>query len=184
MDPDYCARCICTAETLGERIEALSDLEGWLCSGGFRPRGRRYLQWFKLVGDDDPGWRSASDLLDGTCLSGVPTVEAVTSALRDVRDYLRRHGFTESDVRLQVHDGWTIHHGSSDYDQDHRGMWGAGSVGARDSLASLRETARGLVSQALDAWYEGNGEGHGYGDGDKFEDLSLLPVDDLLGVRS
>lgn len=34
------------------------------------------------------------------------------------------------DVRLQVYpDGaWTIHSGSSDYDQDHRGYWGASSV--------------------------------------------------------
>ena len=184
MDPDYCAKRVCESETLGERIEALSDLEGWLVHGGFKPRSRRYLRWFGLVGDDGPGWRSVADLLDGSTLGEVPTVEAVTTALRGVRDYLRRERLPETDVRLQVHDGWTIHHGSSDYDQDHRGMWGASSVSARDSLAILRETACGLVSEVLAAWYEGEGEGHGYGDGDSFEAASLLPVAELLGVRS
>ncbi len=182
MDPDYCAKRVCESETLGERIEALSDLEGWLVHGGFKPRSRRYLRWFGLVGDDDPSWRSVADLLDGTCLSEVPTVEAVAVALIGVRDWVRRHGFAESDVRLQVHDGWTIHHGSADYDQDHRGFWGAGSVSARDSLATLREAARGLVSEALGAWYEGNGEGHGCDDGDVWEAASMLPVAELLGV--
>ena len=32
------------------------------------------------------------------------------------------------DVRLQVHDGWALRTGPSDYDQDHRGYWGVGSV--------------------------------------------------------
>lgn len=184
MDPDYCARCICNAETLGERISALSDLEGWLAHGGFRPRGSRYKQWLKLVGDDDPSWRSTADLLDGSTLGEVPTVEAVTVALRAVRDYLRRERFEETDVRLQVHDGWTVHQGDGQFDQDHRGLWGAGSVSARDSLAALRETARGLVSEALESWYEGNGEGHGCDDGDVWEAAPLLPVAELLGVRS
>lgn len=182
MDPDYCARCIVNAETLGERISALSDLENWLTHGGFKPRGSRYKQWFKLAGDDDPSWRSAADLLDGSTLGEVPTVEAVTVALRDVRDYLRRERTAESDVRLQVHDGWAVHHGDGQFDQDHRGLWGASSVSARDSLATLRETARGLVSEALDSWYEGNGEGHGVDDGDVWEVASLLPVAELLGV--
>lgn len=184
MDPDYCARCICNAETLGERVGALSDLENWLTHGGFRPRGTRYKQWFKLVGEDGPSWRSTADLLDGSTLGEVPVVEAVAVALRDVRDYLRRERFADTDVRLQVHDGWAVHHGDASFDQDHRGLWGAGSVSARDSLATLRETARGLVSEVLDAWYEGEGEGHGYEDGDSFESLSLLPVGELLGVRS
>ena len=182
MDPDYCARCVVTAETLGERIGALSNLEGWLWGGGFRPKRRRHLKWFKLVGDDDPSWRSAADLLDGSTLGEVPTVEAVTSALRDVREWLRRERFAESDVRLQVHDGWAVHHGDSSFDQDHRGLWGAGSVSARDNLATLRETASGLVLEALDAWYEGNGGGHGCDDGDIWEAASLLPVAELLGV--
>lgn len=182
MDPDYCARCAVNAEALGERVNALSDLEGWLVSGGFRPRGRRYLQWFKLVGEDDPSWRSAADLLDGSTLGEVPTVEAVTVALRDVRDYLRRERFADTDVRLQVHEGWTVHQGDGQYDQDHRGLWGASSVSARDSLATLRETAGSLVSEALDAWYEGNGDGHGVDDGEIWEQASLLPVAELVGV--
>ena len=183
MDPDYCARCICNAETLGERISALSDLEGWLSGGGFKPRVRRHLRWFGLVGDG-PSWRSAADALDGTCLSDVPTVEAVASALQNVRDYLRRERFEETDVRLQVHDGWTVHHGDGQFDQDHRGLWGAGSVSARDRLATLRETARDLVSEVLASWHEGNGEGHGCDDGDVWEAAAGLPVAELLGVRS
>lgn len=182
MDPDYCARCVVNAETLGERISALSDLEGWLSGGGFKPRVRRHLRWFALDADGGPSWRSAADLLDGSTLGGVPTVEAVTVALIGVRDWVRRHEFADADVRLQVHEGWTVHHGDAQFDQDHRGLWGAGSVSARDSLATLRETARGLVSEALDSWHEGNGEGHGCDDGDVWEAASLLPVAELLGV--
>jgi hypothetical protein len=182
MDPDYCAQCICSARTLGERVGVLSDLEEQLVENKFRPKGRRHLKWFKLVDDDGPSWRSAADLLDGSTLGEVPTVEAVAVALKDVRDYLRRERMAGSEVRLQVHDGWTVHYGDSSFDQDHRGLWGAGSVGARDSLVVLRETAGGLVSEALEAWYEGNGEGHGYDDGGVWEAASLLPVAELLGV--
>lgn len=54
------------------------------------------------------------------------------------------------DVRLQVvEDGrWYVHSGPSDYDQDHRGFWGASSFprGRFDS----RAIARDLLDQVKD----------------------------------
>lgn len=52
------------------------------------------------------------------------------------------------DIRLQVHDGWQIHTGLSDYDQDHRGYWGASWVPRGCSRKMSREIARSLIEQA------------------------------------
>lgn len=51
------------------------------------------------------------------------------------------------DVRLQVTvDGsWCVHVGPSDYDQDHRGFWGASSIPR--GRFNARELARDLISQ-------------------------------------
>lgn len=38
----------------------------------------------------------------------------------------------------------------SDYDQDHRGFWGASSVAASSTPALLREIARDLIDQAIE----------------------------------
>ena len=89
-----------------------------------------------------------------------PSIAAVTTALRAVRDELKSEmsfsGTEESvDVRLQVQEAeWGTagagHVGSSDYDLDHRGFWGAASVDGRQSLALLRWAARDLIQQARD----------------------------------
>jgi hypothetical protein len=39
----------------------------------------------------------------------------------------------------------------SDYDPDHRGVWGASSVVYQDSAETIAETARDLLEQAQDA---------------------------------
>lgn len=61
------------------------------------------------------------------------------------------------DVRLQLYtDGhWAIRFGASDYDQDHRGFWGASSVPGNGWTFDAEETARDLYEQAMDHKAEG-----------------------------
>lgn len=55
------------------------------------------------------------------------------------------------DVRLQIHDGDALfHYGPSDYDQDHRGYWGASSVGRDYTDAMIEASARDMIEQARD----------------------------------
>ncbi len=52
------------------------------------------------------------------------------------------------DVRLQCVDGaWSLHEGDPQYDTDHRGYWGAGSLSPR---TNCRELARELIDEAKD----------------------------------
>ncbi len=62
------------------------------------------------------------------------------------------------DVRLQVYpDGaWYVRFGPSDYDQDHRGWWGASSIGKRGGCESV---ARDLIEQVRDSIAQGVGNG-------------------------
>ena len=55
--------------------------------------------------------------------------------------------FRGSDVRLQVNDdgGWTLHYGSSDYDQDHRGYWACSYINRGCTRAESRDIAIKLV---------------------------------------
>lgn len=107
---------------------------------------------------------------------GGPTKEELVACLRDVRDDAR--GMDEEDmeeggidVRLQVlplpadpspreqSEGswWALRSGPSDYDQDHRGCWGASGV-AGDmpirGLCSLEGIAEDLANQVLDMFAE------------------------------
>lgn len=90
-----------------------------------------------------------------------PSVASVRSTLFSKWQYLRRNfsrsefekkgeDFAGQDVRLQVWENgnWAIHVCSSDYDQDHRGFWGASCLCYdRQNLAEL---ARDLIEQAKD----------------------------------
>jgi hypothetical protein len=57
------------------------------------------------------------------------------------------------EVRLQVQEeyGWSVHTGDSQYDQDHRGAWGVGYVGANCSHDEALSLARELLDEAADA---------------------------------
>ena len=59
----------------------------------------------------------------------------------------------DTDVRLQVYeDGqWIVRWGSSDYDQDHRGYWGAGSVHHGMDPYFLNNIAASLLEQVAEA---------------------------------
>lgn len=55
------------------------------------------------------------------------------------------------DVRLRYFQGeFYVYCGSSDYDCDHRGFWGAGMVGRKDTLKTCRELAYDLLEQVLE----------------------------------
>ena len=57
------------------------------------------------------------------------------------------------DIRLQIteENGWSVHYGLSDYDQDHRGAWGSSSVGCKISMEAAKVLAKDLIEQAAEA---------------------------------
>lgn len=74
-------------------------------------------------------------------------------SIRDVAHDLRvinKDVESECDVRLQVYpDGeWAIRYGLSDYDQDHRGYWGASSVPGSGKRFDSMFVAQDLLDQA------------------------------------
>jgi hypothetical protein len=93
----------------------------------------------------------------------VPSVAEVAEELRVVR-----HQFEDDpnfqddeplDVRLQVYeDGeWAVHFGDPQYDTDHRGYWGAGSIAPYSATAAdLREVARELIDEVSESVYLAN----------------------------
>lgn len=94
-------------------------------------------------------------------LQGRTYVDQVADELKDVADQLDPDADgaeeeTTCDVRLQVwKDGqWAVHHGPSDYDQDHRGAWGASGIAAGASMKACRSVARDLIRQAREQWHQ------------------------------
>jgi len=82
-----------------------------------------------------------------------PTIKDIASDLRGINANVEG----ETDIRLQVYpDGaWCLRVGLSDYDQDHRGFWGAScipGVNARGQVSRFNsmDLARDLVSLARD----------------------------------
>ena len=82
-----------------------------------------------------------------------PSISNVAQELRIIND----HFDNDVDVRLQVHeDGkWFIRFGSSDYDQDHRGVWGVASVPGSGRRFKSKEVAKDLIEQCREH-YEWN----------------------------
>ena len=91
----------------------------------------------------------------------LPSIASVRSALATKWRYLRRnfsrsefeeHGedFAGTDVRLQVLENgkWALHSGPSDYDQDHRGYWGASFLSY--DRQNLTDLARDLLDRVAD----------------------------------
>lgn len=81
-----------------------------------------------------------------------PRILDVALALRNVNNTARYDDPDEEgvDVRLQVYDdgSWAVRWGSSDYDQDHRGHWGAASVPGNGRNFRSVDCARHLLDQA------------------------------------
>ena len=92
----------------------------------------------------------------------LPSIANVRAALRSNWKYLRRNfsrpefaekgeDFAGQDVRLQVLENgdWAVHVCSPDYDQDHRGYWGASLLSY--DRQNLTDLARDLIGQCADA---------------------------------
>lgn len=89
-----------------------------------------------------------------------PSIRTLTSVLKNRQTQIRALCSKEdmsdphdddatpgTDLRLQVRgESWYVHTGSSDYDQDHRGVWGASFLPY--GRTNLSEIARELLDQA------------------------------------
>ena len=91
----------------------------------------------------------------------LPSIRTIRRAVAEEQRYLRRtyhpqdlispgEEYPGTDVRLQVYpDGqWSLHTGPSDYDQDHRGFWGAAWI--PQGVGSCEDIARDLLDQVRD----------------------------------
>lgn len=79
------------------------------------------------------------------------TLPDVTTVAESLRELDAEFGIDAEplDVRLQVyHDGaWAVRFGLSDYDQDHRGFWGAASI---ELESKFKQVAKDLVDQVAE----------------------------------
>lgn len=89
-----------------------------------------------------------------------PSIKTVAATLRDISSNVEG----ECDVRLQVYpDGsWVVRCGLSDYDQDHRGYWGASSVpgvvAGKVKRFDSKAIARDLLEQCRESHAESGDE--------------------------
>ena len=86
-----------------------------------------------------------------------PAIKDVARDLKNIARQISKYGLPEveeggCDVRLQVlpDGGWSVHSGDAQYDQDHRGYWGASSL-PYDGHFNATEVAKDLIEQAKDA---------------------------------
>lgn len=79
-----------------------------------------------------------------------PEIDWIIKALQDVQNTLDVNETT--DVRLQVYENseWALRVGLADYDQDHRGYWGASSINTECTQENTRSIAESLLEQAQD----------------------------------
>jgi hypothetical protein len=84
-----------------------------------------------------------------------PSIKDVATELRDAKRWCEPANDNEVEVRLQVTDdgNWGVHTGSPQYDTDHHGYWGAGTVTPKTNTCEL---ARDLIEQAKDDYAEEN----------------------------
>jgi len=79
-------------------------------------------------------------------------IDGLTKYLTGVQEYCDSEANDGSvDVRLRYHDGhWYTYSGSADYDQDHRGYWGASGVNGDMDAREMMAVAEDLLEQALE----------------------------------
>lgn len=74
--------------------------------------------------------------------------DGITSAITRAMFTILGWGVPETDVRLQVVDGYVrVHTGDPSFDQDHRGCWGAGLITWETDADELADD---LIEQVLD----------------------------------
>jgi len=73
-----------------------------------------------------------------------PTIKQVAADLAEAKKDMQPGN--DMDVRLQVMDDcWAVHYGDPQYDQDHRGCWGYGTLRRG---TNCRDLARDLIEEA------------------------------------
>jgi hypothetical protein len=80
-----------------------------------------------------------------------PSIESISRELLSINEVIESEEIDEDiDVRLQVlpNGDWKIWWGDPQYDTDHRGYWGAGSIPGGGRRFNATETARDLIEQA------------------------------------
>ena len=89
-----------------------------------------------------------------------PTIEEVQARLVSIRNFIGQFDADEDEgmefieVRLNVQPGgWEVLWGAPDYDLDHKGAWGGGTVSPDDTDDELHSTAFELLAQAQE-WAE------------------------------
>jgi hypothetical protein len=95
------------------------------------------------------------EMINGVMVNKDSVVSRIFAKGEDLKTY-DEHDITDeegnigTDVRLQIHEDWELHFGASCFDQDHRGVWGAGWVPRGCTIEEAREIANDLVDQAAD----------------------------------
>lgn len=86
-------------------------------------------------------------------------LRAVNKAVEADEEYAYGRGrmiraLSAVDVRLQVYEdgAWAVRWGLSDYDQDHRGYWGASSVPGSNRRFRSEDVAYSLIDQAKESY--------------------------------
>lgn len=110
-----------------------------------------YESWGVIELDYDEFCAYCGDLL----IIGLQTQSGARSFVKAVRDQARAESHIEDDdafsidVRAQFVDGsWDFHSGDPQFDQDHRGGWGYGSIDAESDEADIANVAWELLSEA------------------------------------
>jgi hypothetical protein len=160
MDPDANLEDVAYALKHGNKKDAAeckTRLLNWLRRGGFPPKWSKYPKAAKYV------------QTGVTKQAAWPKLAEIAAELRDANKIkLRAEDADEGiDVRLQVGPGsggwangksymsWQLHVGPSDYDQDHRGYWGASSVPGNNRRFNATAVARDLLEQAKEHHAQG-----------------------------
>ena len=96
----------------------------------------------------------------------------IVEELRQLRDWLDAEelwigeddetapeGYCDVRIQLFVDDDlevtWSMKWGDCQYDPDHRGFWGSGTLSSEDNDGDIEELVEEFIDQALDAWSDG-----------------------------
>lgn len=85
----------------------------------------------------------------------LPDVNELAADIHDFVTELNSIGESDGDVRLRLFDGaYEILTGDAQYDTDHRGAWGSGSISASATMEDCVSLANDLINEAQDDNFE------------------------------
>lgn len=96
------------------------------------------------------------EMINGVMVNKESVASRIFDKGKDLESYdetsiTDEEGNAGTDVRLNVYEDWDLLFGPSDYDQDHRGCWGASWIPRGCSKGEAMDIARDLVDQAADS---------------------------------